>query len=339
MLTVAEDYYYRQQNRLLDEYQQRHNHIAHISGRQQLQNATAVPNLQERTWFHIPSRGWTYSQPSMYGSPLEQPKAPAYVQDIGRRQGTVTRHAGLRYVEQYNVTHGGHKGTLGASCAFYAPCGPGESIYGEPVLPTAAPLLHMPTLPHSQQQLNALETLQEVAVNVPRTTPVPTCMIRNDKPSLTHSNAQPSATVPMADFVHLGGINWSDAAAQRNREFKVLTKREKAEKLLQLQHTQPLLSEEWEAVPLENSHLLDQHSSLLPSSELGNMSTRVAFQPVPQQPPQHPAQPAQKIGVGMVSGQKYFTNHPGFSNVKSSFTNLQYDGVGTQQSHQNKGRH
>ena len=296
-LTVAEDQYYRRQNQMLDDY--RRNNAAAPSWQHQLQQA-ATPNPQSS--HQVPGRGWSYVQPARYISPTKQSQAPLYVQASGQRQGPLVPQA--------------HHGVVGGSCndlmsppARRLP--PFQSLYqsfpgvGDAYSAAGPTSVEVPQRKNGfayeqftprQQPLQHFPILPKPSQS-PNQQPLyhsgPTTPTQNFVP-LAQSTVPQSAAIPTADIAHLRGNEWAEVAQQRVREFNELSQQEKAQKLLQLHQAQA----EGPSAPAPQP----QHAH---------------YQSSQQTPAQH---------ANGQTGQG-FTNHPGYSNIRSVFPDIQFNGM------------
>ncbi|KAF2822330.1 hypothetical protein CC86DRAFT_300720 [Ophiobolus disseminans] len=125
---------------------------------------------------------------------------------------------------------------------------------------------------------------------------------RNNAPAttnsamMTHAGVPASAAIPTADISHLRGNDWAQMAEQRVRDFGMLSQQEKAQKLIRLNQAPPAQS------PFDSS-------------------------PTPPQKAYH--EPSREGAVQQASGPaaQGFENHPGYSNIRSSFPAIPFSGA------------
>ncbi|KAF2032841.1 hypothetical protein EK21DRAFT_86851 [Setomelanomma holmii] len=318
VLTVADDQYFRYQN-LLSQRRQRQDHPIDPNWPQQLQNAAAIPHTQEHPSLQIPGRGWTYGQPPVYGLPPHQVQAPTYVQHLGQRDAAYGDQAFSTGFPALNRASAGS----GMQQAAHAPYVPHTSwdATNHSLIPPALHPQDTPMMTAWQQHRRPLPILHKPVVGSPLNSPMHRGPVHNDDAAMAQSNLHSSANIPVSDIAHLRGQDWNDAAEQRVREFSLLTPREKAERLLQLRRMQPSSAE-------GKQDMKPQSFSVQGLNMAGWEGHQHIPQPGSQPQAQSGVQPTQQPEVNMNGAQNGFLNHPGYSNVKSSFPDTLYRWTG-----------
>lgn len=234
-------------------------------------------------------RGWVPQQ--------QQPQqAPSYIQQLGQRQSPyVPQGHGRSGNNVFNMPASGRSSTATMSHNVHATSGATHLSGGHLQNNTPTnPQAHSPHIPPQQRT-------QQFPVQPPAA-----------------PNTQPPASradIPMGDLSHLRGKDWSNAAEQRAREFRL------------------------QGVSGMNLH---QHQSQLPSNGGPPVSMYQVSRP-PTQPSPSATIPSNNGATAPApdhiviphtedvemqdrpqAGESGFMNHPGFSNVTNSFQNWQY---------------
>jgi hypothetical protein len=234
----------------------------------------------------VPGRGWSYGQ-----SPIGKPQAPSYVQDLGQRHGAFAVQAPTGAAgASYNATLGPPLSRVASFQSPYHPSVPQARAYPADGSYVGGQLQHHTSLAYrevpTQQQLMQMPP-SDHGINYGPVITTPSRSPAANAASSTPAYASGSAAIPTADIAHLRGNEWAEMAQQRARAFSMLSQHEKAQRLLQMQQPQ---------------------------------AAQGPFQPNPLQP---------QLQQGLMQLQnadptQHFSNHPGFSNVRSAFPNTQF---------------
>ena len=283
---MADDQYFRHQNHLLVE-RRRHDNVAPSWHPQPRQATASHPHSAVQ-----PGREWSYGHVA-HG----QQHAPSYVQYSGQRHDSFAVQPPIvTTVASNNNVMGSPPQRWNSTWSSYQPLAPGGPAHRAPAPPQqkwkfahqGAPsqLQHYPVRPGSTQNVGYPPALHDgrLAATSPGVAGA-----SDVAPAQGHLSG--SAAIPVADIAHLRGNEWAEQAQQRVRQFSGLSQDERAHKIMELHHAQATPG------PLQSVLQQPQHS----------------FQQYPQQHGESSSSHA------MLS----FANHPGFSNVRSTFPSTQ----------------
>jgi hypothetical protein len=331
-LTVAEDHYYRYRNCVLDEYLQTSGTIP--SWRQQLQQA-AMPSLPNRPTYPISGRVRVYEGQPLYlaSSKLQ---ASMYVEDLGHRQDPLLPEACVG-----NTRTSDSSIMLAFAQPVHESFDTATATHTELTFVGPPSLLHGVTFvdqssPHRQQSLQQLTVYAKPTRRLTDTSPFQdggvntTPLVTPAIPVISPNNDEKfsSAVISASGIAHLEGNQWTEAVEKRVQEFKLLSQREKAQKILHLHQIQHFPDAYLQP---SSPKRLDISTQPLASHKAAPMfdctATENAYQPPQSQPPRnnyqqqhHQVKMQIRNGPALLS----FTNHPGFSNIRSTFPRVQY---------------
>lgn len=322
LLTVAEDRYHRNQNRVLSQYRQRNPPAP--SWQEQIQQATTA-TLPVRHSHQGSSDAWMHGQPSVHNPPPVQSLAPSHIQNFGQRQlpdatqplrgngGTSANHP-MRQSVPFSMLQQPFTPTMSMQ-APAQPRQPFEDTFTRQSHPAPQQAVHHPKVQ---------STLNRGAAMTPTSPVDPTSMMSFAAPTAWFNSRPASdADIPISDITHLRGDQWVEAAEKRAHDFSLLSRDQKAWKLLQLyqpdehsnfpQETSP---------PTRASNIAQEHASSMPSV-YSHPAASSLYQAAPPQPqPAHlPHQQTGAHGGNSYEGQTH-GNHPGYSNITSAFPDL-----------------
>ncbi|OAL04620.1 hypothetical protein IQ06DRAFT_365190 [Phaeosphaeriaceae sp. SRC1lsM3a] len=198
--SMPEDQYFRLQIRRAREHREIHSPAS--SWLQQVQQAAAV-NQQSPYSQQNNGTGWSHQQQSQHALPFRQSHAPSYIQHLGQRQnlhgpqassGIVNSGTGMSASNSVDIRHMHQHTKPTTSTSDF------NRAQWQSTMPNK---FQTPALPLDPQQ-----PVQHFPVQRPSA---------DYRQSSMSSNA-----IPMADIAHLRDRDWSNAAEQRARDFRLL---------------------------------------------------------------------------------------------------------------------
>jgi hypothetical protein len=321
-LTVAEDQYLRNQNRLLEQYHQRNPPVP--TWQEQLHQA-ATTNLADNHPYQGSNNAWIHGKRSVHNPQPVESLTPSNAQDLGWRQSpystqtkSIIGNTAIVITNQSMPIH-----------MLQHPFAPTTSVHPPARLqqPSGSGVAYPSVLPPQQAQHLPVRTPSNRGFAVNQAFQAsPGGMISADAPSgksapITDTHPLIAANNPTADLAHLRGNQWEEAARRRAHEFNMLPKEHKEKKVSEfLQSNAPANIGLEASQPNRHSGLVQDYATPV-APGCGTPAVSNEHQLAPQQTQQayryQHQQPGAQTDRG--HGAQSFAHHPSYSNATSAF--------------------